>query len=259
VHVFSVVDGELLGSLTSSLPDSVGDKRFGTSVSGGGDANGDGVPDILVGAPGEWDDGFQRGRAYAFSGADFSLLSVLEQPQHYSPGQGWASRLGQAVELMPDADGDGRAEYLVGAPNLIVPGTPNGVTLTYFCPTEALSSVTVKLGTPANPDVLTWLGHPILGETLTLQIDHASFAPGALADVVLVSASSVNLPLPGGTLLADPSTLLLVRVAAPGAPVNLALPALCDLAGLPVLAQGASLVGSDSLATNGLVVRLGTQ
>ncbi|MDF1797757.1 MAG: integrin alpha [Planctomycetota bacterium] len=259
VHVFSVIDGVELAALSSLVPDAVVDKRFGTSVSGAGDANGDGVADILIGAPGEWNGGFQRGRAYAFSGADFSLLSVLEVPQHYSPGQGWTSRLGQAVSLMPDANGDGKAEYLVGAPNLVVPGTPDGVTLTYFCETEVLSKVAVELGSPANPDVLGWSGHPILGEALSVQIDHASFAPTAVADVVLVAAGSASLPLPGGTLLVDPAALLLVRVAAPGAPVPLALPALCDLAGIQVLVQGASLVGSDFLATNGLVVTLGTQ
>lgn len=86
---------------------------FGTSVAGAGDANGDGFPDTIVGAP--FDDTFSLdgGMARVYAGSATTpqiLMASLYGPQIY--GQSGASVSGAG-----DVNGDGFADVLVGAPN----------------------------------------------------------------------------------------------------------------------------------------------
>jgi FG-GAP repeat len=84
---------------------------FGWAVAGLGDATGDGVPDIAIGAPafGEWRGGFVS----MFSGSDGTLLAeVLGEAD--SMGFTSGSKLGICVRRAGDVDGDGRAEVLIG-------------------------------------------------------------------------------------------------------------------------------------------------
>ncbi len=67
-YVFSGRDGRLLFTLAPDAPN----ERFGTSAAGAGDQNGDGVPDLVVGAPGAGGKGQATGKVYVFSGKDGS-------------------------------------------------------------------------------------------------------------------------------------------------------------------------------------------
>ena len=77
VYVLSGSDGSLLyPPLVSPQAGSYGD--FGEAVSCIPDVNGDGLSDILVGAPGEDAEGGPSvGHAYVFSGSDGALLRTL--------------------------------------------------------------------------------------------------------------------------------------------------------------------------------------
>ena len=107
VMVYSGADGALLHTL--SVP---GTTQFGVVVDAVPDADGDGVPDVLVGAP--TTDGpegtLQAGTAYVFSGSDGSLLHALS-----SPDEQYQAQFGTAVAGLPDVDGDGRGDLAVGA------------------------------------------------------------------------------------------------------------------------------------------------
>jgi hypothetical protein len=83
-------------------------ERFGHSVAGAGDVNGDGFADVIVGAPHANAGGTFAGRARVFSGADGSVL-------HSFDGFAW-DQLGFSVGGAGDIDGDGRADVVVGAP-----------------------------------------------------------------------------------------------------------------------------------------------
>ena len=85
---------------------------FGTSVSDLPDVDGDGVADIVIGAPLETvgADLF-AGRAYVYSGATGTLLHTLVSPAVQADAQ-----FGYAVLGLPDSDGDGFGEIVVTAP-----------------------------------------------------------------------------------------------------------------------------------------------
>ena len=99
-QVFSGSNGDLLLDLDV---DSFG--GFGTSVSGAGDVNGDGTPDLIVGAPGDDD----VGSAQVFSGTDGSLLFRFN-------GVNIDDDLGISVSGVGDVNGDGTPDLIVGAP-----------------------------------------------------------------------------------------------------------------------------------------------
>ncbi|MFQ5496174.1 MAG: choice-of-anchor D domain-containing protein, partial [Phycisphaerae bacterium] len=77
-----------------------------------GDVNADGLPDIIVGAPGD-------ARAFVYSGdqaAGFPLLATLEG------GLEPDDRFGASVGRVGDIDGDMRSEVIVGAPHFMAAG-----------------------------------------------------------------------------------------------------------------------------------------
>lgn len=81
---------------------------FGESVSDAGDTNGDGVPDLIVGAP-DANDALGFGRAVVLSGDGFGeLFSVIATLSD-------RNKLGYSVSDAGDVDGDGRADVLIGA------------------------------------------------------------------------------------------------------------------------------------------------
>ena len=102
--VFSGRTGAVLWTWTGDAP---GD-RFGQSVAGAGDADGDGCPDVAVGAPFSDQGGTNAGRVRVFSGRTGGVLHTFD-------GAAW-DQLGAAVAGVGDVDGDGRDDLLVGAP-----------------------------------------------------------------------------------------------------------------------------------------------
>jgi hypothetical protein len=83
--------------------------RFGSSVAGGEDIDGDQVPDLLIGAD-HGSTGMPRaetGSVFVYSGATKTLIR-----EHVGlPGQ----NLGECVTFLDDLDNDGVAEYAAGA------------------------------------------------------------------------------------------------------------------------------------------------
>ncbi len=102
--VCSGLDGGLLHSLSGATSTD----RFGRSVSGAGDVNGDGFDDVLVGASADSTSFSAGGLARVYSGATGQLLYAFS-------GTGHSEELGIFVSEGGDYDRDGFDDVLVGA------------------------------------------------------------------------------------------------------------------------------------------------
>ena len=121
VYVFSGATGTLHRTLVSLNPELGG--SFGISVAGVPDTDGDGRGDVIVGAWVEDLDVVDAGRAYLFSGATGGLLHTLVSPNPITGG-----RFGTDVASVPDIDGDGRGDVVVGGNDLEGAHTFSGAT-----------------------------------------------------------------------------------------------------------------------------------
>jgi len=81
---------------------------FGSSVAGAGDLDGDGVPELIVGAPGARQAGIDSGSVRVYSGADASIVYSFH-------GSDPGDRFGCHVAGGADLDADGLPDLVVGA------------------------------------------------------------------------------------------------------------------------------------------------
>ncbi len=169
-YIFSGATGTLLRTLQSPNPEQNG--FFGSSVSGGGDLDGDGCPDIVVGACHE-DPAMspaQAGRAYVFSGTSGDLLYALLSPNEEENGN-----FGYAAAGVGDSNGDGLDDIIVGAPHEDPGLAPMGAGRAYIYTPGLLLWGDYQSGQIA----LTWTPIvPALAYWLYGANNHAYFEPG---------------------------------------------------------------------------------
>ena len=106
VYVFSGADGTPLFDVFSPNPQANG--WFGRSVTGVGDVDGDGLPDIAVAAANENN---QAGRVYLFTGDD-QYITTIEPDE----ADGDTILFGIDLAAVGDVNGDGRSDLFIGAP-----------------------------------------------------------------------------------------------------------------------------------------------
>lgn len=113
--VYSGKDGALLLTLVDPAPQE--DGKMGAAVAGLDDVDADGVPDVVLGVPGEdlgdEDDAVSNvGLVYIFSGKTGQVIRTLNNPDAEAAG----AAFGAAVANGGDIDHDGISDLLVGAP-----------------------------------------------------------------------------------------------------------------------------------------------
>jgi hypothetical protein len=151
---------------------------YGTSVSGGGDVDGDGYDDLVVGAWGDKWYGIESGTAYVRYGGSGGL-DTSRQTKIVSADAGGADAFGKHVSFAGDVNGDGFADLVVGAP--YEAGSNPGAAYVFFgadegycadadgdglcdsddaCPTEAANATDLDAdGCPDDAcDLRSWFG-----------------------------------------------------------------------------------------------------
>ncbi len=89
------------------------------AVGGGGDLNGDGIADFVIGAPHDGEGGFDAGAVYVVWGGAGGMvdLSMVASGIGGAKIVGTAgSRTGSSVAVVADMNGDGRDDLIVGSP-----------------------------------------------------------------------------------------------------------------------------------------------
>ncbi len=86
---------------------------FGAALAGGEDIDGDGIADLVVGAPGHDSGGADAGAIYVFLGTGGGIEATWNARVDGGVAGGG---LGTVVSFLPDADGDGYADLAAGLP-----------------------------------------------------------------------------------------------------------------------------------------------
>jgi hypothetical protein len=111
-YLYSGADGRMVRAWASPWGNEMG--GFGWATTAVPDVNGDGVPDVVIGAPFETHPGrgTNSGRVYIFCGRTGVFVRALLSPLGQAHGG-----FGLAVAGIQDLDGDGRGEVIVSAPH----------------------------------------------------------------------------------------------------------------------------------------------
>jgi hypothetical protein len=187
VRAFSGATGAVLFTLEGEPHD-----RLGSSLSAAGDWDGDGHADVLAGAGASYGDNY----VLLISGATGAVLKKLMIDQPWL-SFGFDTQFGAACAGTGDVDGDGRADFAVGAPG--APTSDGGST--------KVGKACIYSGDSADyvPPSLTGAGTLLPSTPLTLSLmDGDPLAPVML----VVGASALHAPFKGGLLMPEPDLLL---------------------------------------------------
>ncbi len=136
------------GAVLLTVHGATNSDKFGNSVDGAGDVNGDGVLDLVVGAPQVSSLGNNRGQVTVHSGSNGTIL-------HTFNGTVDTEKIGTIVIGAGDVNGDGRPDILTASREAPGGGTQRGIVRVYSGLTGAVlhnlsgSSNTQRLGLAA--------------------------------------------------------------------------------------------------------------
>jgi hypothetical protein len=132
----------------TQLESNQADAIFGISVASGGDVNGDGYADVIVGAA-DYDSGqTDEGAAFVFLGSASGVASAnpATASAQLESDQGTA-QFGISVAGAGDVNGDGYADVIVGAPTYDAPSGDEGAAFLFLGSSSGIAS-----GNPAVAD-----------------------------------------------------------------------------------------------------------
>ena len=131
----STVNLSSLGSGGFRIGGADGGDLAGYSIAAAGDLNGDGLADLILGAPGADPDGVATGAAhvvYGKAGTAAVNLAALGAGGFRIGGEGESDLAGASVGVVGDVNGDGIADFLIDAPGNDTTGQDAGAVYLVF-------------------------------------------------------------------------------------------------------------------------------
>lgn len=127
--------------------------EFGSSVSSAGDINGDGISDVIIGAPRNDAGGTNAGRTYIYFGG-LSLNGIADVTM---TGETDGDELGYSVSTAGDVNNDGFSDVIIGAPKKDVVSNDEGRVYIHFggSSMDNIAEVTITGNSPE------YLGHSV--------------------------------------------------------------------------------------------------
>ncbi|MEO1524153.1 MAG: YHYH protein [Planctomycetota bacterium] len=164
--------------------------QIGVSIGGGGDINGDGFDDIVIGAPAVDPNGrTDAGAAYVVFGSDsfgasFNLANLNGDNGFRVDGDAIGDSAGQSVAIARDVNDDGLDDIIVGAPLNDIGGSDAGAAYVIYGSTNPFSA-TISLSNIGTSDGVRFFGASE-GDNLGYSVDTAGDINGdSIGDIVL--------------------------------------------------------------------------
>jgi len=195
---------------------------FGQSVAVLGDLDGDGVPDLAVGAPGSDDGGADRGAVWIVfmntNGTVKSKQKISSTQGGLGSGLANGDALGRSVALLGDLDGDGVPDLAVGAHGADDGGTDRGAVWILFMNSNGSVKAKQKISQTTGGFSGSLINGGYFGESAVLYdigqagrhtIVVGAYATGATLNPGEVWMVTLNTCTMGPSIIAHPESVLL--------------------------------------------------
>lgn len=227
VKAYSGATSTVLSTYTGS---NVGE-RFGEAVAAGGDFNGDGLLDVIVGAPSHdlLPLSVNRGRIEVLSALSGAILHTATA---LSGGQ-----IGFSVDIGARTDDDAREEIIYGAPYNDTVSTNAGVASVVSSsdfPAVVAHYGQGLAGTLGEPEMGV-IGAPSLGTDMQLVL--TSSATVSAPSILATGLAPIEVAFKGGSLLVNPWQLITLGLQPGSTPLPVSIPSDTQLLGFDLFLQ----------------------